>query len=143
MKIRDLYPLVTTPALSAARDFYVEHFDFYVAFEASWFVYLTAPGEDGARGATLAFMHPDHPTRPPGPELFTGLGMILTLEVVDAAAAFQRLSHAGAPIVHALADEDWGQRRFMTRDPAGTLVDVVQQIEPAPAYWDRFSVPAE
>lgn len=36
MKVRDLYPLITTPALAEARDFYVTHFDFQVAFEASW-----------------------------------------------------------------------------------------------------------
>lgn len=53
MKIRDLYPLITTPALAEARDFYVTHFDFQLAFEASWFVYLTGSGEDGARGSPV------------------------------------------------------------------------------------------
>lgn len=141
MKVRDLYPLITTPALFEARDFYVRHFGFDVAFEAGWFVYLSGPGGDGARGATLAFMHPDHPSTPPGPEPFGGLGMILTIEVEDAAALHDRLSREGAPIAHALTDEEWGQRRFMTRDPAGVLVDVVQQIEPEAGYWDRFPAP--
>ena len=140
MKIRDLYPLITTPALAEARDFYVTHFDFQVAFEATWFVYLTGSGEDGTRGATLAFMHPDHPSNPPGPETFNGLGMILTVETSDAAALFERLQRGGAPIVHLLTDEDWGQRRFMTRDPAGVLVDVVEQIEPAAGFWDQYVV---
>jgi hypothetical protein len=30
----------------------------------------------------------------------------------------------------------------MTRDPAGMLVDVVEQIEPAPGFWERYPVPA-
>lgn len=141
MQIRDLYPLVTTPALFAACDFYVGTFGFAVAFEASWFVYLTAPAETGGRGATLAFMHPDHPSRPPGPEPFDGAGMVLTLEVGDVAAAFARVRDAGAAIVHPLTQEDWGQRRFMTRDPAGVLIDVVEQTAPAPGYWDRYAVP--
>lgn len=140
MKIRDLYPLITTPALAETRDFYVTHFAFQVAFEATWFVYLIASGEDGTRGATLAFMHPDHPSNPPGPETFNGLGMILTVETGDAAALFERLQRGGAPIVHPLTDEDWGQRRFMTRDPAGVLVDVVEQIEPAAGFWDQYMV---
>lgn len=141
MKVRDLYPLVTTPALFEARDFYVTHFGFEVVFEASWFVYLIGPGEEGTRGATLAFMHPEHPSNPPGPEAFDGLGMILTVEVEDAGAVFERLNGKGAPIVHPLTDEEWGQRRFMTRDPAGVLVDVVQQIEPAAGFWDAYPVP--
>ena len=140
MKVRDLYPLITTHALFEARDFYVAHFGFDVAFQASWFVYLVGPAEDGTRGATLAFMHPNHPSKPPGPESFNGLGMILTVEVEDAAEVFERLSDAGVPIVHPLTDEAWGQRRFMTRDPAGILVDVVQQIEPAAGFWDRYLI---
>ncbi len=141
MKVRDLYPLVTTPALFETRDFYVTHFGFEVLFEASWFVYLSGPGEDGTRGATLAFMHPDHPSSPPGPEAFDGLGMILTVEVEDATALFERLSGAGAPIVHPVTDEDWGQRRFMTRDPSGVLVDVVQQTQPVDGFWERYPAP--
>jgi uncharacterized glyoxalase superfamily protein PhnB len=140
MKIRDLYPLITTPVLAEARDFYVTHFDFEVTFEATWFVYLTGSGEDGTRGATLAFMHPEHPSNPPGPEAFGGLGMILTVETSDAASLFERLQRGGAPIVYPLTEEDWGQRRFMTRDPAGVLVDVVEQIEPAAGFWDQYMV---
>lgn len=141
MKIRDLYPLITTPDLFAARDFYVTQFGFQVFFRSSWFVYLSGAGEDRTRGATLAFMHPDHPSNPPGPEAFGGQGMVLTIEVSDAAAVFDRLGQNGAPIIHPLTDEDWGQRRFMTRDPAGVLVDVVQQTEPAEGYWEQYPAP--
>ena len=141
MPMRDSYPLVTTKHLFAARDFYVRHFGFAPAFQSSWFVYLVGEAEAGARGATLAFMHPDHPSSPPGPEEFSGKGMILTIEVADATAAHARLAKAGAPIVIPLTNEDWGQRRFMTRDPAGMLVDVVEQIAPKPGYWDRYPPP--
>ena len=140
-RVRDLYPLITTPKLFEARDFYVKHFGFQVGFEASWFVYLHGPGEPETRGATLAFMDPSHPSRPPGPESFDGKGMILTVEVADAREAFERLKAGGAPIIHPLTDEAWGQRRFMTRDPAGVLVDVVQQIEPAADFWPRYPAP--
>lgn len=142
MRVRDLYPLITTPALFETRDFYVKHFGFSAVFEASWFVYLSAPGEDGTRGATLAFMTPDHPSTPPGPEAFDGKGMIVTIEVSDAAAHFERVSGAGAPIVHPLTDEAWGQRRFMTRDPSGMLVDVVEQTAPQEGFWDKYPAPA-
>nr|WP_295379787.1 VOC family protein [Pseudoxanthomonas sp.] len=141
VRVRDLYPLITTPEMAAARDFHVRHFGFEVLFEASWFVYLSGPADDGSRGATLAFMTPDHPSRPPGPEAFDGDGMILTVEVADAAALHEKLRGEGAPILHPLTDEPWGQRRFMTRDPAGVRVDVVQQIAPEAGYWERFAAP--
>ncbi len=140
MTIRDLYALITTPRLAEVRAFHTERLGAAVVFEAEWFLMLSLPGEAG-RGLTLAYMHPDHPSRPPGPEAFNGLGMILTLQVDDAPAAFARLQDA-APIVHPLTDEVWGQRRFMLRDPAGVLIDVVEQIEPAPGFWERYSVPS-
>lgn len=152
MRVRDLYPLITTPNLTAARDFYVTHVGFTVLFEASWCVslsvepswpdLLTEGAGPEAPGVTLAFMHPNHPSHPPGPEPFDGRGMIVTIEVEDAAAAVAALTTGGAPIVHPLTDEPWGQRRFMTKDPAGVLVDVVEQREPAEGYWDQFPPPA-
>jgi uncharacterized glyoxalase superfamily protein PhnB len=138
MRVRDLYPLITTPALFEARDFYRRHFGFTVLFEASWFVYLSGGADGDSRGATIAFMHPDHPTSPPGPDVFDGRGMIVTIQVADAAAVFEKLSKDGAPILHTLTDEDFGQRRFMTKDPAGVLVDVVEQTTPKSGYWERY-----
>lgn len=142
MRVRDLYPLITTPELGAVRDFYVTHFGFAVVFEASWCVYLGGEPDGDGRGAALAFIHPDHPSNPPGPEPFDGRGVILTVEVADAGAAHAALVASGAPIVHPLTDEPWGQRRFMTKDPAGILVDVVEQTEPADGFWEQYPGPA-
>ncbi|MBU0824018.1 MAG: VOC family protein [Alphaproteobacteria bacterium] len=138
MKVRDLYPLITTTKLAAVKDFYVDHFGFAVAFNASWFLYLVGEGDQGARGAALAFMSPDHPSNPLGPETFDGRGMILTIEVADVSAAHDRLSMSGAPIIYPLTQEPWGQHRFMTRDPAGVLIDIVEQIEPDAGFWSQY-----
>jgi uncharacterized glyoxalase superfamily protein PhnB len=135
--IQDLYPIIVTDQFRACRDFYVKHFGFQVIFEASWIAFV-ALNEDGSRG--IAFMSSDHPSTPPGPELFSGEGMFLTLQVEDAAAEEQRLKQEGAKLVYPLTDEAWGQRRFAMRDPAGTWVDVVQQIEPAKGFWERYAV---
>jgi hypothetical protein len=37
-----------------------------------------------------------------------------------------------------LRDEPWGQRRFMTIESSGILVDVVEQTEPAEDYWEKY-----
>jgi len=138
MHLMDLYPIIVTDKRVECRDFYVRWFGFQVVFEASWFVYLAATGE---RPFGIAFMAPDHPSRPPGPDVFSGKGMLLTLQVADAAAEFQRVKGAGLAIAYPLHDETWGQRRFAVTDPSGTWVDVIQQIEPAPGFWDKYLVP--
>jgi uncharacterized glyoxalase superfamily protein PhnB len=83
-------------------------------------------------------MSSDHPTNPPGPEVFDGKGVLVTVQVESADDAFEKLQRSGAPIVYGLHDEPWGQRRFVTRDPGGTIVDVVEQTDPAPGYWEQY-----
>jgi uncharacterized glyoxalase superfamily protein PhnB len=136
MQLEDLYALITTDKITETRDFYTEYLGFSVAFEASWFVYLVSAGE---RPLSLAFMRSDHPSNPPGPEIFNGKGMILTLQVADATAEYARLRTTDCPIHYELTDEPWGQRRFMLQDPSGVLLDIVQQIEPQPGFWEKFT----
>jgi catechol 2,3-dioxygenase-like lactoylglutathione lyase family enzyme len=139
MRLQSFYPIVVTEHLTACRDFYRRWFGLEVVFEASWFVLLTA-GPAGP--ASLAFMHPGHPSTPPGPERFNGQGMCLEFQVEDARAEHERLAREGAPITLSLRDEPFGQRRFGLFDPAGVWIDVVEQIEPAPGWWDQYLVPA-
>jgi uncharacterized glyoxalase superfamily protein PhnB len=138
MQLQAAYQVVVTDKTVECRDFYVKWFGFQVIFEASWFVYL-ASSDNPSYG--IAFMTPDHPSQPPGPEKFSGQGMFLTLQVADSAAQFNRLKNAGVNIAYALRDEPWGQRRFGLFDPAGVWIDVVQQIEPASGFWDKYLKP--
>lgn len=135
MQALSLYPVIVTDKLIECRDFYVQHLGFRIVFEASWFVYLCAPDND-ALG--LAFMTPDHPSQPPGPEAFNGRGMFVTLQVSDATAEHARMKDAGVQIAYDLKDEPWGQRRFGVIDPSGTWLDVVEQTEPAAGFWDPY-----
>ncbi|MDZ4371160.1 MAG: VOC family protein [Phenylobacterium sp.] len=135
MRFVDRYPIIVTPRLGACRDFW-GRLGFETVFESSWFVLLQA------EGATLAFMHPDHPSSPPGPEPFPGHGMCFELQVEDARAACAEAQAAGLPITLPLTDEPFGQRRFGFHDPSGLWVDVVEQIESAPGFWDRYMTPA-
>jgi len=131
----DTYPLITVKQLGDSRDFFVKYFDMSIVFEASWVAMLS---RKEAGPIVLGLMTPDHPSKPPGPGAFDGKGMILTFQVGDAAAKHKRLQVAGAPIVYGLAVEPWGQKRFMVQDPSGILVDVVEQIEPAAGFWEKY-----
>jgi ribosomal protein S18 acetylase RimI-like enzyme/predicted enzyme related to lactoylglutathione lyase len=138
MQLQDFYPIVVTEHLARCRDFYRRWFDLQVVFEASWFVLLASPA--GER-ASLAFMHPGHPSAPPGPEPFRGEGICLEFQVADARAEHERFVRAGAPVALSLRDEPFGQRRFGLFDPAGVWIDVVEQIEPAAGWWDQYAAP--
>jgi uncharacterized glyoxalase superfamily protein PhnB len=85
-------------------------------------------------------MAPDHPSAPPGPEPFSGKGMCLEFQVADAKTEHERFVRDGAPLSLPLRDEAFGQRRFGLFDPAGVWIDVVEQIEPAAGWWDRYLV---
>ena len=101
-------------------------------------------GSSTSDRAVVAFMHPGHPSAPSGPETFGGAGMCLEFQVADAASAHARFREGGAPIELELRDEPFGQRRFGLFDPAGVWIDVVEQIEAVPGWWDRYlSAPAE
>jgi catechol 2,3-dioxygenase-like lactoylglutathione lyase family enzyme len=131
----DTYPLITVKKIAESRDFFVKFLGMIIVFEASWVVML-ARQEGGP--IALGLMRADHPSQPPGPEEFDGKGMVMTFQVEDAAAEHQRLQGERAPIAYGLATEPWGQKRFMLRDPSGVLVDVVEQIEPAEGFWDKY-----
>ena len=83
-------------------------------------------------------MSPDHPSAPPGPETFGGLGLCLEIEVEDAREALADFQASGGQAEYPLSDEPFGQRRFGLRDPSGLWVDVVEQIEPQQGYWGRY-----
>jgi len=99
MQLQDFYPIIVTEHVASCRDFYRRWFGLEVAFEASWFVLLNAG--PGAR-AHLAFMHPSHPSAPPGPEPFSGQGMCLEFQVADTNVEYERFVRGGAPLALSL-----------------------------------------
>lgn len=134
MKISDRYPIVVTEHKVACRDFWQQHFGLDVLFDSDWFVLL---GNE-QQGSVVAFMSPDHPSAPPGPETFGGLGLCLEIEVEDAHQALADFQASDGRVEYPLSDEPFGQRRFGLRDPSGLWVDVVEQIEPQAGFWDRY-----
>lgn len=128
MQIASFYPVIQTDKVSAVRDFYVQHFGFDVTYDADWYVSLKQP--DAARPYELAILDHTHPTIPDGYRQPT-VGVILNFEVDDADAEYARLiGGAGLPLVKDLVSEDFGQRHFVTVDPCGVLIDVIQVIPP-------------
>ena len=66
MRIRDNYPIIVTGRKDEARDFWQRFLGFRPVFDSSWFTLMTDEGS----GSSIAFMTPDHPSAPPGPDAF-------------------------------------------------------------------------
>src|SRR3970040_68686 len=128
MALKSLFPVIVTSKLAEARDFYVEHFDFRVVFQADWYVQLHGIRGEGVPPMELAFMLPNVESQPVLLHAaFSGAGVVLSIGV-DAGSAKLNRAWALKEIVVALRNEPWGQRHFLFKDPAGTLLDVFQMM---------------
>lgn len=125
MKLQKLFPLTITDKLTACRDFYTTVFGFDVVFEADWYIHLRHES-----GVELALMLPKLENQPGCiQEQYNGQGIVYSFEVADAKEEYDRMKELGVAIVFELKDEEWGQRHFMVKDPAGMIIDIVQQMQ--------------
>ena len=138
MKLTQYYPVLQTADVAGTAAFYCEHFGFAPAFAADWYVHLQSETDPRVN---LAILDGAHATIPAvGRGLTTG--MILNFEVTDADAEHARLSAAGLPMVKDLVSEDFGQRHFITTDPNGILIDVIQPIPPSADFLAQYRADA-
>lgn len=129
MTFKSLYPLLQVRDVAASAQFYRRHFDFAPVFESDWYVHLRG----GAGPQELALIAYDHDTIPPEGRRGTS-GLVLSVEVEDAAAWAQRLEAAGVRIVQGLRDEVFGQRHVIAADPDQVLLDIITPIDPDPGW---------
>jgi hypothetical protein len=76
----------------------------------------------------------DHETIPEAGRAPTR-GLLINFEVSDPDAVYERALAASLPILHSLRDEDFGQRHFITADPNGVLIDVINRPSRARRSW--------
>lgn len=55
---------------------------------------------------------------------------LITVMVDDVEGAYAEARRRGYAIVHPLATEPWGIRRFFVRAPGGTVINIAQHSEP-------------
>ena len=125
-----LYPVICTNNVRATKEFYLSLFDFKVIFEAEWYVQLCASENESLHIAFIEQSHPSVPVKYQNKPQ----GIVLTFEFTDVDKLYHRARQLGIPVVYEICDEDWGQRHFMTVDPNGLLLDVVQLIKPSEAF---------
>lgn len=136
MIIQSFYPVIMTKDIEPVSTFYQTYFGFTLSFATDWYVSLKNSG--GPQEFELAVLAHNHPTVPDGFG-FNARGLILNFEVADAAAEYHRLvEEAGLSPALPLRDEEFGQRHFILTDPAGNLVDIIQNIEASAEFAEFF-----
>ena len=135
MKCTQYYPVIQTKDVEATKAFYVENFRFKISFDADWYCHLQS-NEDP--NVNVAILQGDHETIPEVGHGYVG-GVILNFEVEDVDSEFERAQSQGLPILKTLTNEAFGQRHFITCDPNGVLIDVIQPIPPVGAFVDQYA----
>ncbi|MDD5418695.1 MAG: hypothetical protein PHV57_02480 [Methanomicrobiaceae archaeon] len=113
------------PDEEEGRDFYVAHFGFDIVFDADWYVQLKH-----TNGIEIGFMKPGLSNQPGFLHgAYNGKGIIVTYEVGDAVEEYEKAQKIeGLAIVLPYTGEEWGQKHFILKDPAGMFVDIVEQL---------------
>ena len=104
-------PNIRSERPAETRDFFVELLGFDVAMDLGWIATVTSPANPSAQ---VNIMGNDDPSAP---------GISVGVDDVDAVHA--KAVEQGLEITYPLRDEEWGVRRFMLREPSGTIVNVV------------------
>jgi hypothetical protein len=104
-------PNIRSERPTETRAFFVELLGFEVAMDIGWVMTLTSPTNPSAQVNIIA----NDDMAAPG----------ISVGVADVDAVHAKAVEQGFEIVYSIRDEEWGVRRFMLREPSGTVVNVV------------------
>ena len=117
MVVRRVVPNLFDPDPASTKDFYAGVFELDVAMDLGWIVTLASPATAAAQ---ISIFEPDAEE---------GRDPVVSIEVDDVDSVHARAVELGHRIVYELRDEPWGVRRFMLRDPAGRVVNVLSHSD--------------
>jgi catechol 2,3-dioxygenase-like lactoylglutathione lyase family enzyme len=130
MITNSFYPVILTDKVALSSTFYSTHFRFETVYEADWYVSLRLTN-NGKTSYELALLDASHPTIPSVYQKRVQ-GLILNFEVDDVDSEYNRLIlDEKLPLQLDIRDEVFGQRHFITSDPNGVLLDIIQIIPPS------------
>lgn len=133
MSLTSLYPVLMTDDVRATAAFYRDVIGLETTFTSDWYVSFRRDGFE------LAVLHRDHETVPAAFRRAPAGGILINIEVEDAADWHTELvERRGLPVVQPLRDEDFGQRHFIIEAPDGVLLDVISPIPPSPEFADAY-----
>jgi catechol 2,3-dioxygenase-like lactoylglutathione lyase family enzyme len=104
-------PNIRSDRVAETRAFFTDLLGFEVAMDLGWAVTVASPTNPSAQVTVIGN---DDPAAPG-----------ISIEVDDVDAVHADAAARGLEIAYPLRDEEWGVRRFMLREPSGTIVNVL------------------
>ncbi|MEM8642621.1 MAG: VOC family protein [Cyanobacteria bacterium P01_G01_bin.54] len=120
-----ILPNICSDNLPASKAFYVELLGFTVKYDSDWYVQLCSPDDPDIEYGIIKRDHELVPTQ----YQQVPTGMYVTFVVADVDATYQKALEMGLSILQEPRNEFYGQRRFLTQDPNGCLIDVCSPWE--------------
>lgn len=111
VKINRAVPNLRSDRPAETRDFFVELLGFEAVMDLGWVATVASPTNPSVQ---VTIIGNDDPAAPG-----------ISVEVDDVDAVHARAIDRGLEIAYPLRDEEWGVRRFMLREPSGTVVNVL------------------
>lgn len=111
--------------LQESKSFYVELLGFKVKYDSDWYVQLCSPENEEIEYGIIQRDHdlvPEEYQQKPN-------GMYVTFVVEDVGLTYQKALEMGLEILQEPRNEFYGQRRFLTQDPNGCLIDICSPWE--------------
>lgn len=132
MKTRRMDLTISTNKLQQSKEFYMQYLKFQLVFENDWYIELLA---EGSTTMGVSFVLPEQEAG----EKFSGQGMILSFEVEDVDAEYERMKAAGMSICEGIKEKPWGERSFVVNDPNGVHLYLYKAIPPTPDYQEIYN----
>jgi catechol 2,3-dioxygenase-like lactoylglutathione lyase family enzyme len=104
-------PNIKSDRPAETRDFFVDLFGLEVVMDLGWVVTVASPTNPSVQVTIIS----NDDMAAPG----------ISVGVADVDGVHAKAVEQGLEIVYPLRDEEWGVRRFMLREPSGTVVNVV------------------
>ena len=111
MTVNRAVPNIRADRPTETRDFFVDLLGFEVAMDLGWVMTVASPTNPSAQVTIVT----GDDMAAPG----------ISVEVADVDAVHAKAVEQGFEIAYPLRDEEWGVRRFMLREPSGTIVNVL------------------
>jgi catechol 2,3-dioxygenase-like lactoylglutathione lyase family enzyme len=111
VRITRAVPNIRSDRPAETRDFFVDLLGFEVTMDLGWVMTVVSPSNPSAQVTIVG----NDDMAAPG----------ISVEVADVDALHAKAVEQGLEIAYPLRDEEWGVRRFMLREPSGTIVNVL------------------
>lgn len=132
--IERMIPALYVEDLSRSKTFYCDLLDLKPGFEADWIVQLSDPENESIGLILQPRTHdlvPKAFQKPPQ-------GSSIAFVVPDCDVLYKKAQTMGLEIIQEPKNEYYGQRRFLTVDPDGLLIDVSSSCDPSPEFMAKY-----